>query len=824
MAREAAPIDWHAKWIWTPGRTSKPFHFSYFRKTFQAPAGRAKVHCAADSKYRLWVNGRYVGFGPARGHAERPYYDTRTVDLKAGANTVAFLVEHYSSPPAIFGAVRGGLICQVRAGRQVLAATDRSWRALPARAYRALDGYLYPECFDASLEPPGWELPGFADADWPMARELSGTKLAAPAALRPRPIPITPEVRVTPRTLLDAGSCRDERAPDLRKELDVAESLWRCRCEPARGGLFRPELTALTAWPGKPVEIRLRPNEAAYLAVDFGKEVLASPEVSARSPAGVICDLGYSECLAGNRVATRWQGVRLSERIILREGHTRHRINQPRGFRYLMLRVANAGRSKACRVVLEDLCAHEAIYPTRPRGQFRCSDPLLDDIFRLAARTVNLCMEDAFTDCPWRERAQWLGDVQPEALFSYYCFGAYDLARKAALEYATGHTPEGWIPGVFPTSRPGNLPTWGMRFPVIAWEYYLHTADRSALPTLHAGARRQMEWLRRHEDGRGLLVDLPGWRFVDWTALDSNHNDGAVQGWYLEALECSAKLARAAGDAAAADGFARRAGRLRKSLARVYWSDGRQAFLKYRPNSPIRPPQASADLIGQHENFLFPLLKVGTPAMRRKAIQAVAGAVGRFLPDLGDYQSCHFAGQGGNYAGESVVRIGSPFWSYYALLALLEAGRVREALEYMRICWGLMLDNGATSCWEMWDRHSSLCHGWSAAPAMILPAYVLGVRPVAPGFARFEVRPHPGDLAWARGRVPTPHGAVAVSWRRRGEGGLVCRVRVPAGTRGKFVAPKGPPGRPAVTLDGNRLPTGGAVALAPGRHVIQIGR
>jgi len=810
MGDDAKPVRWRARWIWPGGRTARPFQFAYFRATFPGPGGRsrrAKVHCAADSRYRLWINGEHVGAGPARGHPEHPYYDTHDVKLRAGENTIAFLVEHYTDPPAIFASVRGGLICQVEAGGQVLAASGPSWRAKLSKAYRALEGFIYPEDFDARAEPEGWERPGFDDADWPGARRV-GRPLAPPEDLVPRPIPLIHEVRLTPRGLLDCGRCRDEQAPDVMRERDVAESLWRCRREPAPPGMFEPALKPQSRWTPRPLRVRLAAGEAAYLALDFGAETLASVEIAARGPAGVVADLGYSECLWDNRVATRWQGIRQSERIVLRAGPTRHRIHQPRGFRYMMLRLANPPGARRATVVLEDLAAHESIYPARPRGRFSSSDPLLERLYRLSARTVNLCMEDAFTDCPWRERSQWVGDVQPEALFAYYAFGDYALARKAVLEFAGGTTDEGWLPCVFPATRSQNLPTWGMRFPVIAWEYYLHSGDREALPALRAGTERQMAWLRRYEDRRGLAVDLPGWRFVDWTRLDVNRSDGAVQGWYLEALETAGRLARAAGDRRAGADYTRRARRLRASLARLYWSEARGAFLKYRPSSPLRPPDCPADLIGQHENFLFALLNVGTPAMRRRALHAVAGAAGRFLPDLGDYQNAHLAGQQGNYASERVVRLGSPFWSYYALLALMEAGKVIEALDYMRIAWGLMLDNEATSCWEKWDRHTSLCHGWSAAPAMILPAYVLGVRPTAPGFRRFEVRPRPGDLTAARGRVPAPPGDIDVAWERRGEGRLRCEVTVPPGSRAALV----PPGR-----GGRRR------VLGPGRHRVEIG-
>ncbi|MEJ5253653.1 MAG: alpha-L-rhamnosidase C-terminal domain-containing protein, partial [Armatimonadota bacterium] len=70
---------------------------------------------------------------------------------------------------------------------------------------------------------------------------------------------------------------------------------------------------------------------------------------------------------------------------------------------------------------------------------------------------------------------------------------------------------------------------------------------------------------------------------------------------------------------------------------------------------------------------------------------------------------------------------------------------------------------------QEWPTRSH-CHAWSAAPAFALPSYVLGVRPLESGFARFEVRPFLGDLEWAKGVVPTPRGEVKVSLKREGKG------------------------------------------------------
>ncbi|MEP7053203.1 MAG: alpha-L-rhamnosidase C-terminal domain-containing protein, partial [Pseudomonadota bacterium] len=53
-------------------------------------------------------------------------------------------------------------------------------------------------------------------------------------------------------------------------------------------------------------------------------------------------------------------------------------------------------------------------------------------------------------------------------------------------------------------------------------------------------------------------------------------------------------------------------------------------------------------------------------------------------------------------------------------------------------------------------------HAWGAAPANILPRYLLGVRPLKPGFALAAIQPQPGALAHVEGTVPTIRGPIRV--------------------------------------------------------------
>ena len=115
-----------------------------------------------------------------------------------------------------------------------------------------------------------------------------------------------------------------------------------------------------------------------------------------------------------------------------------------------------------------------------------------------------------------------------------------------------------------------------------------------------------------------------------------------------------------------------------------------------------------------------------------------------------------------------------------------------------------MLDAGATTWWEQFNPKNSWCHGWSAGPTYFLSAEVLGVKPRAPGFRRFEVKPGIGDLQWAQGVMPTVRGDIPVSWKRD-EGTFHLKVTVPKGCKAEVAIPKAIFGHPRILLGGKAV-------------------
>ena len=141
----------------------------------------------------------------------------------------------------------------------------------------------------------------------------------------------------------------------------------------------------------------------------------------------------------------------------------------------------------------------------------------------------------------------------------------------------------------------------------------------------------------------------------------------------------------------------------------------------------------------------------------------------------------------------------SPYYGNYVIFAMSEAGHNAAAMHVLREYWGGMLAQGATTFWEAYDpkwpkahfheflqadnqtgTYSSLCHGWSSGPTNWLTERVLGVQPTGGGFKTVEIAPDLGDLAWAEGSVPTPHGQICMSApRQTANGKMILTLTVP---------------------------------------------
>ena len=108
--------------------------------------------------------------------------------------------------------------------------------------------------------------------------------------------------------------------------------------------------------------------------------------------------------------------------------------------------------------------------------------------------------------------------------------------------------------------------------------------------------------------------------------------------------------------------------------------------------------------------------------------------------------------------------------------------------------WLNMMRVGSTITLEAWDAkykpNLDWNHAWGAAPANIIPRYVLGVRPLEAGYGKILIDPQLEPLQHIEGVVPTIRGAVSVS-ARRVDGKITCDIELPGNVTGLLRHPDG---------------------------------
>ena len=521
---------------------------------------------------------------------------------------------------------------------------------------------------------------------------------------------------------------------------------------------------------GAPVTIPATADRDTELILDLGREFSGFVTFDIDAPDGTIVDVYGFEYLSGDH---REDTIRLdnSLRYVTREGRQRYTSPTRRGMRWLQVIVR--ARSVERPVIVHELGVIESHYPVTDIGAFESNDPRLNEIWEMSRRTVIACMEDTFVDCPSYEQVFWVGDSYSSSRFASYLFGAEALIERCLRlvpfsapqsPLLCSHVPSGWD---------NVIPNFTFFWVRACQEHWFRTGNATFAREIWPAMRDALEAFLTHLNADGLL-DIRAWNLLDWAELDQP-NAGIVthqNALFVMALDAANDLAQIAGDAETGARFADAANALRSAVDTHLWSDDAHAYIDAIHEDGRRSTVISV------QTQLFALL-AGIPQGERKT-RLDAAIVER---------------------PAEWVQIGSPWMSIFLYDALAERGRTQDAIDDARVNYGMMLDHGATTCWEVFPTSGvakndtltrSHCHAWSAAPAALFPARILGVRGLTPGWTKVLIAPEPCGLRSARGSVPLPGGgAVDVQWKIGDRDRMIVEVSAPVGVEIETVLPTG---------------------------------
>lgn len=405
-----------------------------------------------------------------------------------------------------------------------------------------------------------------------------------------------------------------------------------------------------------------------------------------------------------------------------------------------------------------------------------------------------------------RDRDPYVGDLAVSALTAYLTHGP-DLqgaARNVLLDVAQHQRADGWIP---PASiRHYTLPLFDypMWWVTDVWDNVLYTGDRQFATTSYPYLRKVLDqWYPSVTNVHGLLEKgLNGTAgYGDYAFLPRSGEVTYYNALYVLALHNAAQLAKFLGHPADAERWSRRADKVGIVINQRLWDARAGAYLD-AGKGPLRH--------GQDGNALAVLAGVADTHRAASSLDYLAAHTA--LPYGNAFMDNDTLMPGGD-------RLVYPFVSYFDIDARFQSGRTSSAIDEIRRLYGWMASHDPeTTDWEgigaagsLYEQgYTSTAHGWSTGVVPLLSNELLGARPTEPGFKTWQIKPHPGAIAWVRGQIPTPHGPLKLGWHQHA-GSMSMEVTVPAGTSGTIALPSAVPAK--VWMDG-QLVWDGKHALA----------
>ncbi len=459
-----------ARWIWLPSQRTLPNTFVLFRKEIEldSPPVCARGWIAADSRYRLTINGRRVQWGPAP-------CDPRTLDadpidvtslLKAGKNAIGVEVLFYGHGDGTWAGGLPGLLLNLKvrteSGKVIPLLSDNSWharldRAHPPGRYKRWFLRALQEEYDGRLHPEGWDtLQYVPDREWMAAAELpcppdkppaacGGTLWAgdsvdrvdpAVASLRMRQIPQAREIEIPALRLSASGSVKWLRPVADWFDMRVPGS-FETDSQPVAKQLGAG-VWELPATPGS--------EQGVYATSEFNEQIVGFPCFTIDAPEGTVIEMMVQESHDPAKVAWLDSYYFCWSRFICCEGRNRFDTFDFESFRWMQLHVRGASRP----VVVRDVGVRRRMFPWPEAPKVVTSEAALQRLFDASVNTLNNSAIETIMDGGGRERQQYSGDGGHQLHAIRYAFGERRLCARFLRTFSEGLTVDGHFMDCWP--------------------------------------------------------------------------------------------------------------------------------------------------------------------------------------------------------------------------------------------------------------------------------------------------------------------------------------------------------------------------------------
>ncbi|HKZ68118.1 MAG TPA: alpha-L-rhamnosidase N-terminal domain-containing protein [Chitinophagaceae bacterium] len=743
--------QWTASWIAVPGEQANNYGVYLFRKNVELSTKPVSfvIHVSADNRYKLFVNGKLVSLGPARG--DLTHWNFETVDiasyLQTGKNSIAAKVWNEAEwRPEAQITLRTGFILQGATATEQVINTNDSWKCIRDESYKPikiiLPAYYVAgpgEHIDMNAHIRNWEENYYNDNSWKNAQVLFHG---------------SPKNIMGGYGTIDTWMLVSSGIPQMELK---QQRLARVRIAT---GVNIP-----SSFPATKTALTIAANTLATILLDQSFLTNAYPTIIFSGGKNGTVSLTYTEALfskhpvKGNRNVVEGKIVMGRKDSIISDG-TKEQAFTPlawRTYRYIQVQI----KTKNEPLLIDDIYGTFTGYPFEYKAKLETENPEMKTMLDIGWRTARLCAVETYMDCPYYEQLQYIGDGRIQGLVSLYNSGDDRLLKNALNLMDHSRQPEGVTLSRHPSFTPQYIPTFSLWYIGMLHDYLMYGTDTNFIKSKLAGERQVLNYFRNYQQADGSLKGVPYWMFTDWVnAKEWNEGVGPIGKdgssalldlQLLWACQVAADLENKIGMKEYAALYQQYAAQLKTTIRNKYWDDTKKLFAD-------RPEK---DLFSQHAN----ILSILTGMIEKNDAIAMSQQL----------------------LTNTALAPASIYFKYYLHRALIKSGLGNEYLNWLGK-WRENINMGMTTWAEMSDVNSSRsdCHAWGSSPNIEFFRTVLGIDSDAPGFTKVKIEPHLGDIKNISGEMPHSRGKVGVQYMNN-NGKWTMEIRLPAKTTGSFI-------------------------------------
>ncbi len=742
----AQDLKWTAQWIMHPTVQPQAYSVVLFRKDFELQAKPEKflVHLSADNHYRLFVNGKYISRGPARGDISHWFYETIDLAgyLHSGKNTIAAEVVNWGPKRSFtfFSQMSSFIMQGDSEAEKIVNTSGGSWKCMQNEAYspkivewmtdrNTIDFGLYvgnpTDSIRADKYPWGWETTSFDDSKWLPAKwsDIAGGRNEGFAG----------------GILYGGGKLLIPRRTGILKETNVPFTTIRKISGIEKNEDFIHDKGSLT----------IPANSKVSLLIDQTYETIGYPEMLVSGGKDANIQAMYAENMIVKNHAPKGDrnyidGKRLVglKDVFIPDGG-KNRLFKPtylRTFRFIQLDIETQSEPLTIEKYYHIACNA----PIGLKAKFETNDSLIDWMMVAGWRTVSICAQDYLLSDAYYEQMQYTGDSRVHNLSLLTLSGDDRLTRNALIQFDQSRIPEGLTYACYPNPFHLIIPSYSLIWIDQVHDYMLWKDDKVFVAQFELGIYSVLDWYEKRMQPNGLLGKIDWWAALAWPRHYENGEPPAVHDGnntlyslhYAYTLRHAADIFDFIGKTNQANEFRQKADRICNAVN-----------LLCKNKDGFYTESTDNKQVSQITNLLAILAGASMGDDSRQLMKKLLepkdwfGQVDLFL---------HL------YLFEAMNKTG------------FQDRFIPELSE-----WQLMKERGMTTFAEIpleWgeENQRSECHPWSTAPDYFFFRTICGIHPTTAGHRTVEIAPSFGELTNIKAVYPHPLGNIELDLRRVG--------------------------------------------------------